>query len=430
MLKLNNLKNNSKQNFRPLSGINLNKNQSLITLNQSPKIYSSKFRQFINENNNNKKKNFNKNINNKQLFSLNDINDKITNSRGINFSSSFKRYSIEELKNIIKGKEKEKTQTTNNNNNNNEKNENKKNNKKEFIPKSYRITNKFKSSKDLIQRCYSATQRENNIKFKNKSKSNSLIPTVKNKINNNNNVIKEIKEIRKDCYMPSNYLQYSKLVNNPKMFLENVQKNIKKNAPNYSLYTAKVMIDRIHNTDVFFIKNQSENEKKQINKYNLFRENYKKNTEKFYNSDIFNIKPIKENDILKSSEKYLYNKRTRNKFSNIESSESEWEPNKNLIFPSSNLPSKPFDILSPNRKGFVDNKKNFQTFHLQKGIMEYYDLTQVNSANVNKKYQSAYLNDINAFHKFHGICSDFYDSYGKNKELVNKPFVKEKNIKC
>ena len=56
MLKLNNLKNNSKQNFQPLSGINLNKNQSLITLNQSPKIYSSKFRQFINENNNNKKK--------------------------------------------------------------------------------------------------------------------------------------------------------------------------------------------------------------------------------------------------------------------------------------------------------------------------------------------------------------------------------------
>jgi len=425
MLKVNNLKNNSKQNFRPFTGINLNKNPTLMSLNQSPKIYSSKFRQFINGNNNKNNINSNKNINNKKLFSLNDINDKITNSRGINFSPSFKRYSIEELKIIIKGKKKEKSQTINNNNNE-EKNENINNNKKEFIPKSYRITNKFKSSKDLVQRCYSATQRD--IKIKNKSKSNSSISNLKNEINNNN-VKKEIKEIRKDCYMPSNYLQYSKFVKNPKIFLENIQKNIKKNAPNYSSYTTKAMLDRIHNTDIFFLKNQSENEKKQINKYNLFRENYKKNTEKYFNSDIFNIKPINENGILKSGEKYLYNKKTRNKFSNIEASESEWEPNKNLIFPSANLPSKPFDILSPNRKSFVDNKKNFKTFHLQKGIMEYYDLTQVNSANVNKKYQSAYLSDFNAFHKIHGICSDFYDSYGKNKELISKPFVKEKDIK-
>ena len=397
MLKLNNIKNNSKENFRPFSGINLNKNNSLITLNQSPKIYSSKFREFIKEKNNIK----NNNNNNKKLFSLNDINDKITNSRGILFSPSFKRYSIEELKTILKSN----------------KNEKLKNKEK---PKSYRITNKLKTSKDLIQRCYSATERENK---KNKSKSQNSISKneIKNN-NNNNNLIKEIKEIRKDCFMPSNYLKYSFYVKNPKIFLE----NIKKNAPNFSSYTTKTMLDRIHNTDIFFLKNQSENEKKQINKYNIFRENYKKNTEKYYDSDIFNIKPIKENDILKSGEKYLYNKKTRNKYSNIESSESEWEANKKLIFPSSNLPSKPFDILSPNRKSFIDNKKNFQTFHLQKGIMEYYDLTQVNSANVNKKYQSAYLNDINAFHKFHGICSDFYDSYGKNKELVSKPFVKEK----
>ena len=400
MLKLNNIKNNSKENFRPFSGINLNKNNSLITLNQSPKIYSSKFREFIKEKNNIKNNN-NNNNNNKKLFSLNDINDKITNSRGILFSPSFKRYSIEELKTILKSN----------------KNEKLKNKEK---PKSYRITNKLKTSKDLIQRCYSATERENKIK-KNKSKSQNSISEIKNN-NNNNNLIKEIKEIRKDCFMPSNYLKYSFYVKNPKIFLE----NIKKNAPNFSSYTTKTMLDRIHNTDIFFLKNQSENEKKQINKYNIFRENYKKNTEKYYDSDIFNIKPIKENDILKSGEKYLYNKKTRNKYSNIESSESEWEANKKLIFPSSNLPSKPFDILSPNRKSFIDNKKNFQTFHLQKGIMEYYDLTQVNSANVNKKYQSAYLKDFNAFHKIHGICSDFYDSYGKNKELVSKPFVKEK----
>ena len=380
MLKLNNIKNNSKEKFRPFSGINLNKNNSLITLNQSPKIYSSKFREFIKEKNNIK----NNNNNNKKLFSLNDINDKITNSRGILFSPSFKRYSIEELKTILKSN----------------KNEKLKNKEK---PKSYRITNKLKTSKDLIQRCYSATERENK---KNKSKSQNSISEIKNN-NNNNNLIKEIKEIRKDCFMPSNFLKYSFYVKNPKIFLE----NIKKNAPNFSSYTTKTMLDRIHNTDIFFLKNQSENEKKQINKYNIFRENYKKNTEKYYDSDVFNIKPIKEIDILKSGEKYLYNKKTRNKYSNIESSESEWEANKKLIFPSSNLPSKPFDILSPNRKSFIDNKKNFQTFHLQKGIMEYYDLTQVNSANVNKKYQSAYLNDINAFHKFHGICSDFYDSY-------------------
>ena len=400
MLKLNNIKNNSKENFRPFSGINLNKNNSLITLNQSPKIYSSKFREFIKEKNNIKNNN-NNNNNNKKLFSLNDINDKITNSRGILFSPSFKRYSIEELKTILKSN----------------KNEKLKNKEK---PKSFRITNKLKTSKDLIQRCYSATERENKIK-KNKSKSQNSISEIKNN-NNNNNLIKEIKEIRKDCFMPSNYLKYSFYVKNPKIFLE----NIKKNAPNFSSYTTKTMLDRIHTTDIFFLKNQSENEKKQINKYNIFRENYKKNTEKYYDSDIFNIKPIKENDILKSGEKYLYNKKTRNKYSNIESSESEWEANKKLIFPSSNLPSKPFDILSPNRKSFIDNKKNFQTFHLQKGIMEYYDLTQVNSANVNKKYQSAYLKDFNAFHKIHGICSDFYDSYGKNKELVSKPFVKEK----
>ena len=397
MLKLNNIKNNSKENFRPFSGINLNKNNSLITLNQSPKIYSSKFREFIKEKNNIK----NNNNNNKKLFSLNDINDKITNSRGILFSPSFKRYSIEELKTILKSN----------------KNEKLKNKEK---PKSYRITNKLKTSKDLIQRCYSATERENK---KNKSKSQNSISEIKNN-NNNNNLIKEIKEIRKDCFMPSNYLKYSFYVKNPKIFLE----NIKKNAPNFSSYTTKTMLDKIHNTDIFFLKNQSENEKKQINKYNIFRENYKKNTEKYYDSDIFNIKPIKENDILKSGEKYLYNKKTRNKYSNIESSESEWEANKKLIFPSSNLPSKPFDILSPNRKSIIDNKKNFQTFHLQKGIMEYYDLTQVNSANVNKKYQSAYLKDFNAFHKIHGICSDFYDSYGKNKELVSKPFVKEKKF--
>ena len=128
----NNIKN--KEKFRPFSGINLNKNNSLITLNQSPKIYSSKFREFI------KEKNKNNNNNNKKLFSLNDINDKITNSRGIQFSPSFKRYSIEELKKILNKNEFQKL-----------------NNKEKKIPKSYRITNKSQTSKDLIQRCYSAT---------------------------------------------------------------------------------------------------------------------------------------------------------------------------------------------------------------------------------------------------------------------------------
>ena len=78
-------------NGRNLSQLKLEKNKKInsnddITLNQSPKISSGKFRSLLT------------NINN---FSLLDINDKVTNSRGTSLPIQYKRLTSKEVKELF-----------------------------------------------------------------------------------------------------------------------------------------------------------------------------------------------------------------------------------------------------------------------------------------------------------------------------------------
>ena len=392
--------------------------------------------------------------NNPKLFSLLDINDKITNSKGTSLPNQYKRLTDEELnkkftvtykigwnyckKLMNKIKEKEfkylKKDPIIEEKKNNE--DNSLNNKilfseREQLNRPYLNINiqnsnnekgKYYKKKKIPIRNLSERQ----LKVLKENKSLSQFNNFKNSNLSTKQKNYDIK-IRTDIYLPKNYSNYELLVKNPELINQNKNENslLKKN---YSLREIK---QKSTESDIFFLKsstNKNINSPKKISKYPNFQ-----------NSDIFNLKNDM-NSILKSGETYLFKPEKKSFNSNIESN-SKWEP-KPSIPTLYNHQSTKYNILNPSTKSISKTKEkiiedceskrsknitspnDFNPFHKQKVFSEYFDITRIYAPNVNHEYKKSYNESNDVFKKKSDICGTYYDIHNMYKDLCDKPFIK------
>ena len=334
-------------------------------INQSPKIYSNKIREFREE---------------KKLFSLIDINHKITNGKGTSLPIQYKRLTPEEINKyfhndklvgwsydkplINKYKKRMKETITSLNskkifnkkdlpnigykvdNNSNIKNvPNEQSKKRENISKSEIIENKNNlsqnniNSKRTLNSSYSNVDGNTYVKKReiNHNISSAIQIRNRNQSQDNKNQIFFSPTKRNDSWMPKNYKNYELLVKNPNLlFLKLKDDSLKRKIP---FDTSKEISKKMYDSDVFFVKDKK-----------ISNEDYpKKNNSTIYtNSDIFCIKKDTVN-LSKCGETYLFKSFSKNKYTPTNESNSKWEPSSNL--PNlMNYTSKEFNIISPDKK--------------------------------------------------------------------------------
>ena len=392
--------------------------------------------------------------NNPKLFSLIDINEKITNSKGTSLPNQYKRLTNEEInkkftvtykigwnyckKLMNKIKEKELKYLKKDSNK-----EEKKNNEEMIFNNNRLFSEREKLNRPSLN---INIHNSNNQKAKYKKKkfpkinlSERKLKVLKeNKINSefnnfNNPNLNEKKQknydikIRTDFYLPKNYSNYELLVKNPELINQNKNEYsfLKKN------YSFKEIKKKSTESDIFFLKpstNINNNSPNQISKY----PNYQ-------NSDIFNMK----NDltsILKSGESYLFKPEKKSFNSNIESN-SKWEP-KPSIPTLYNHTSTKYNIINPSVKSTsktkekiiedCENKRNknitspndFNPYHKQKVFSEFFDITRIYAPNINHEYKKSFNESNDVFKKKSDICSTYYDIHNMYKDLCDKPFIK------
>ena len=433
-------------------------------INQSPKIFSNKIRDLREE---------------KKLFSLIDINHKITNSKGTTLPMQYKRLTPEEINNyfhndklvgwsydkplINKYKKRIKETITSLNskkifdkkdlpnigykvgNNSNIKNvSHEQSEKKESTSKSEIIENKNilnqnnRNSKKTLNSSYSNV--DGNIYIKKREINHNILsaiqPRNRNQSQENKNQILFSPTKRNDSWMPKNYKNYELLVKNPNLlFLKLKEDSLKRKIP---FDTSKEISKKMYDSDVFFAKNKTK-----INE--VFP---KKNNSTIYtNSDIFCIKKDTVS-LSKCGETYLFKSFSKNKYTPVNESNSKWEPSSNL--PNlMNYTSKEFNIISPDKKtnsktrpkiieeskirfknnNIIDeNNKNlfFNPTHKQKGISEFIDITQNGSGNPGREFVKSFKDNSLCFHKNSDVCATFGDVHLDYKNICTRPFVKEK----
>ena len=428
-LKANKIKNNRKNNISSFVRINSYNNQKLFSW-----LY---------------KKSRNKLKEKPKLFSLLDINDKITNSKGTSFPKQYRRLTEDEkqklfgdfsrynnINNIKKKLINKRAENIFTENENEDKFIFKKNN---YPQKNYKINNSEISKnneKDKIK--------DKEVGINDKNKENEIFNSKKNPLKLKKTIIikspeeiikndKKLKEKEKnkenkkrDRWLPFGYESYELLIKHPKLFNKklNAEYSMKKNL------SAQIIKERTYNSDIFFFKPPSEKEvaHKTIEK-----------TRNHQNSDIFNIKNDTIN-ISKSGETYLFKKLNKNKYYVTNESNSHWILPNNKMKSLIGSSSKDYNILDPKSKGIYlskekqmsecENKKNnseivINPTYKQKGITEFVDITRNGACNTRKDYINAYNNNPRCFFKNNQIGSSFYDIYFQYKGLCKKPFVKK-----
>ena len=348
--------------IRPLSHYLNKNNKNILTdnnnnvlLQQSPKISSRKFRVFKTEENKNKSNKYIKN----NLFSLNDINDKVTNKRGTDFPDSFKRYNYNELKKII-------TSST-----------------------------------------------ENKIKNEEKIEENKQNNNNNNKNNNNNN--KDYKRPN-DKYLPKNYNYYNTCLNNPILYNEMKNEQILKIAPKYKILNYNNIKNKINYSDIFFVKKENDINNKTFNNINnKYLQSNIFNTKNLTNYD---IEKSSEKYLYNKTNLQKYSK-----ISDSKSDFVPYKINNVNQINSNNLTNEKYNIIAPNIKNYLDICKNDVKSNKKiKGLSEFYDKTRKTNCNINEDYQKAFENNKFTFRKVHQMCGDYIESYSISKSLVNHPF--------
>lgn len=402
-----------------------------------------------------------------KLFSLLDINDKITNSRDTSLPIQFKRLTNEEiqrhfgfsyredqnykltlirnfLNNMHPSKYKDKknnnklNEENNKNNNtiNNNKNEEKKTNKKLEIKIEDNNKNNIFEEIKKDSKVENKKEKNNNINGKTK------IISTKTKNESNQNKLK-IKN-RNDRWLPEGYPKYELLVNNPKLFIKKVQNDpLVGKLPDYSL---KIIKQKSYDSDIFFNKSPTRKEKF----YNKTVKQHNHQT-----SDIFNLN-YEEKNLLKTSEYFLFKTKPKDYYYLTRESDSMWSPK--LSIPTLvNCPSIEYNILSPGKKNLaltkdkvlieIENKKmmnaeekkldknirqsvNYMNpIYRQKGLGEFIDITRNGGNNTGKDFINCYNKNPRCFCKNNETCSTFYNSYLFYKDICNKPFVLDPSLK-
>ena len=374
-----------------------------------------------------------------KLFSLLDVNYKVTNSRGTSLPNQYKRLSEEEnkrqfgflyreeqnhnlavIKNFLNNMQISKYKT---------KKENKKNEKKLEI----KIDNNNKEKDNNI------AKKEITSKIVDKP-----IKNVKTEINEKTQKLKLKLKNRNDQWLPTGYPEYELLVENPKLLNKYIKNNIFAN--NYPEYTLSEVKKKSKESDIFF--------KKPITyKESLY--NKKTTSNNYQSSDIFNLKYEIEN-LSKCSESYLFKEKPKTNYYITRESESKWSP-KVPFLGFMNSPSTEYNILNPSKKNIgytrdkiltevekrkirnIEEKKldkkisksvNYMNpIYRQKGIGEFIDVTRNGGNNVGKDFLSYYHKNNKCFRKSNEVGATFYNSYIFYKDICQKPFTLNPTLK-
>ena len=374
-----------------------------------------------------------------KLFSLLDVNYKVTNSRGTSLPIQYKRLSEEEnkrqfgflyreeqnhnlalIKKFLNNMQISKYKI--------KKDDKKKNNEKKLEIK---IDNNNKEKENNIQKKENTTK----IKEKPKKKLNTEIDEKCEKLKLKN---------RNDLWLPKGYPEYELLVENPKLLKKYIKNNFfANNLPEYTLSEVK---KKSKESDIFF--------KKPITfKENLYNKKIAQNN--YQSSDIFNFKYDLEN-LSKCSETYLFKEKNKDNYYITRESESKWSP-KVPFLGFMNTPSTEYDILNPSKKNIgytrekilteveknksrnIEEKKldekisksvNYMNpIYRQKGIGEFIDVTRNGGNNVGKDFLAFYHKNNKCFRKNNDVCATFYNSYNFYKDICQKPFTLNPTLK-
>ena len=422
----------------------------------------------------------NKNKETSKLFSLLDINDKITNSRGTSLPSQYLRLTDEENQRLFgfsyrisdkydkkdfqpksRNKSKENINLTESLKNTENKrkikrcksdigdqlkmtknnffnkyikeNENKENliynndkiqenkidisdSNKEF--EIYNLKkNPIKLTKAFSAKTPNAILKHNNQKENENNKENK---SERKKISENN---------KKDRWFPKGLATHELLIKHPKLFAKKlkIEYSVKNN------FSTKKILENQYKSDIFFFKPPTE---KEISFKSI------KSNRNFQNSDIFNIKNDTQS-VSKSGETYLFKNNAKIKYNASRESNSYWNIAKNDIPTLFNSSSKEYNILNPDGKGIslgkekiviecenrkdknsnmINNENYMNPSHRRKGITEYIDITRNGGSNPGRDYMSIYQKNPKCFYKDDGVCSSFYNLHFHYKNLCKKPF--------
>ena len=378
-----------------------------------------------------------------KLFSLLDVNYKVTNSRGTSLPIQYKRLSEEENKRQFGFLYRE------------EQNHNLaliKNFLNNMRISKYKIKkedkNKNNEKKLEIKIDNNNKEKDNNIPKKENTKKIIDKPNkkIKTKINEKSEKLKLKLKNRNDLWLPKGYPEYELLVENPKLLKKYIKNNIfANNLPEYTLSDVK---KKSKESDIFF--------KKPITfKESLYNKKTSRNN--YQSSDIFNLKYDLEN-LSKCSETYLFKDKNKNKnnYYITRESESKWSP-KIPFLGFMNCPSTEYNILSPskinigytrdkivtevekNKSRNIEEKKlgekisksvNYMNpIYRQKGIGEFIDVTRNGGNNVGKDYLAFYHKNNKCFRKSNDVCATFYNSYNFYKDICQKPFTLNPTLK-
>ena len=400
-------------NIRPMSEY-ASKSHNSISIQQSPKISSKKFRNIIIESPNSSK-----------LFSLRDINLKKTNQRGTELPQQYIRRNEEELKQLL---------TSNNYySSRNEKNPIKAFNKEfpSFDERKVSNNETKKLSSNNNEKTEKKIKRPQSASLPN-SKMNMKKDNLQNETNKKNNNRKRYKNrlikyipihTESDRYLPKGYLDYYKFVTNPDYYKEIVETKIKGNTPLYKSVNYKEIKSQALKSDILMQKPVMD--RKELN-YNAFRDSHKTNVI-YMQSDIFHRKNnLSDFEKKKMGEKFLFKSElAKNKISNIANSNSEWVDKKTNVFKTTNLPSTQYNIIAPGRINTIPIKKDINIYNKTKGLDEFIHLTRVTAANPNLDYVQKIKENPFAFRKVKEMCSDYLESYSQGKSILSKPFGNE-----
>lgn len=358
-----------------------------------------------------------------KLFSLIDIDDKKTNSKGPTIPNTKKRYIEKELNKLLHTKKIKIKEEINIDSKENFKNEKSYLNKTQIIPKSNDLMNKYSLSK-------SKSQDELKILNSEKQKYIETIASRKKRLYKPNlwdNSDEKINKNQRDKWMPKGFELFENIIN----------KAVKNNIKNLSI-EEKNSNGKIKYIPIRYKYRQNMSESDifhQKPKVNYDNGLMKKNKKYYQNSDIFHLKNDIEN-IKKSGEKsYFKEYDNRFKYTSARESHSEWDPK--ILKPNlMNHSSTQYNILNPSQKNNSKTKNEIQNecnkinpnecfTNKQKSLCEFIDLSRVSAPNVNYNYIRIMKINPRACYKRNNFCSEYYDIYGQYKNICDKPFSKQ-----
>ena len=359
-----------------------------------------------------------------KLFSLIDIDDKKTNSKGPTIPNTKKRYIEKELNKLLHTKKIKIKEEINIDSKENFKNEKSYLNKTQIIPKSNDLMNKYSLSK-------SKSQDELKILNSEKQKYIETIASRKKRLYKPNlwdNSDEKINKNQRDKWMPKGFELFENIIN----------KAVKNNIKNLSI-EEKNSNGKIKYIPIRYKYRQNMSESDifhQKPKVNYDNGLMKKNKKYYQNSDIFHLKNDIEN-IKKSGEKSYFKKYDNSlKYTTARESNSEWDPK--ILKPNlMNHSSTQYNILNPSQKNNSKTKNEIQNecnkinpnecfTNKQKSLCEFIDLSRVSAPNVNNNYIRIMKINPRACYKRNNFCSEYYDIYGQYKNICDKPFSKPK----